>query len=170
MRFSRALFVVLLSSACAAGCRQADGAWPNSETGDTPNRLHDLTRDLQNVAAGDAEAPKEFADDLAGFAEVPAGVSAARNLADGVTNTIRKRTASEDACKQMASILWKSVASRQISERQVDGLKDDMRGVLPALRPPDFRMARVSFFSGFALVISAKSETVIRRRPALVGL
>ena len=133
MRFSRALFVVLLSSACAAGCRQADGAWPNSEAADTPNRLHDLTRDLQNVAAGDAEGPKEFADDLAGFAEVPAGVSAARNLADGVTNTIRKRTASEDACKQMASILWKSVASRQLSERQVDGLKDDMRGVLTSI-------------------------------------
>src|SRR5919197_556900 len=38
------------------------------------------------------------------------------------------------------------------------------------LRPPLFRMAAVSFFSGRCLVISAKSETVIRRRPAEVGL
>jgi hypothetical protein len=38
------------------------------------------------------------------------------------------------------------------------------------LRPPVLRIALVSFFSGFDFVISAKSETVIRRRPALVGL
>src|SRR5262245_30555488 len=102
MRLSRVLFVVLLSGACAAACRQADGTWP-AETSETPNRLHDLTRDLQSVAAGEAEASKDLADDLAVFAEKPEGVSAARNLADGLSNTIRKRTASEDACKQMAS-------------------------------------------------------------------
>jgi hypothetical protein len=133
MRFSRVLVVVLLSSACVAACRQADGTWPSETGSDTSNRLHDLTRDLQSVAAGEAEAPKDLADDLAVFAEQPAGVSAARNLADGLSNTIRKRTASEDACKQMASILWKSVASRQLSERQIDGLKDDMRGVLTSI-------------------------------------
>ena len=38
------------------------------------------------------------------------------------------------------------------------------------LRPPVFFIAWVSFFSGFDFVISAKSETVMRRRPALVGL
>src|SRR5215208_1040119 len=38
------------------------------------------------------------------------------------------------------------------------------------LRPPDFFMGRVSFFSGFALVTSAKSETVMCRRAGLVGL
>jgi hypothetical protein len=132
MTFRYALFVVLFAGACAAGCRQPDGAWP-TENGDTPNRLHDLTRDLQSVAGGEADAPKDLADDLAVFAEKPAGVSAARNLADGLSGTIRKRSASEDACKQMASILWKAVASRQLSARQVDTLKDDMRGVLTSL-------------------------------------
>jgi hypothetical protein len=132
MRFSSALFIALLSAVCVTACRQPDGAWP-AENGDTPNRLHDLTRDLQSVAGGEAEAPKDLADDLAVFAEKPAGVSAARNLADGVSATIRKRSASEDACKQIASILWKSVASRQLSARQVDSLKDDMRGVLTSL-------------------------------------
>src|SRR5512134_2124232 len=39
-----------------------------------------------------------------------------------------------------------------------------------ALRPPDFFIARVSFFSGFAFVTSAKSATVMWRRAGLVGL
>lgn len=133
MRFSSALVVALLSAVCVTGCRQPDGAWPADSGGDTPNRLHDLTRDLQNVAGGETDAPKDLADDLAVFAEKPAGVSAARNLADGVSATLRKRSASEDACKQMASILWKSVASRELSARQIDSLKDDMRGVLTSL-------------------------------------
>src|SRR5262245_45538836 len=38
------------------------------------------------------------------------------------------------------------------------------------LRPPDLRSGAVRLFSGLSLVISAKSETVIRRRPAEVGL
>jgi len=132
MTFRRLLFVAVLSAACAAGCRQPDGTWPK-ENEDTPNRLHDLQRDLQSVAAGEADAPKDLADDLAVFAEQPAGASAARNLADGVSTSIRKRNASEDACKQLASILWKAVASRQISARQADSLKDDMRGVLVSI-------------------------------------
>src|SRR5690242_8451805 len=39
-----------------------------------------------------------------------------------------------------------------------------------ALRPPDFFIGRVSFFSGFALVTSAKSATAMWRRAGLVGL
>src|SRR5512138_2158272 len=39
-----------------------------------------------------------------------------------------------------------------------------------ALRPPDFFIGRVSFFSGFDFVTSAKSDTVMWRRAGLVGL
>src|SRR5512133_2262352 len=39
-----------------------------------------------------------------------------------------------------------------------------------ALRPPDFFIGRVSFFSGFVFVTSAKSDTVMWRRAGLVGL
>src|SRR6266540_2170309 len=38
------------------------------------------------------------------------------------------------------------------------------------LRPPLFFIGRVSFFSGFVFVISAKSDTVMCRRAGLVGL
>src|SRR5919106_3500229 len=39
-----------------------------------------------------------------------------------------------------------------------------------ALRPPDFGFGPTSDFSGFFLVTSAKSDTVWKRRPGLVGL
>jgi hypothetical protein len=130
MRFRRVSCALLLAAACVvAGCRQSDGALPQ-ETGDVPNRLHDLQRDLESVAAGEAEGPKDLADDLAVFAGDPDGVAAARTLAGSTSVVLLKRSINEDALKQLSTILWKAIASRELSERQVDVLKDDMRGVL----------------------------------------
>ena len=120
----------MLAAACSvAGCRQSDGPMPQ-ETGDVPNRLHDLQRDLESVAAGEAEGAKDLADDLAVFAGDPDGMTAARTLAGSVSVVILKRSLSADALKQLSTILWKAIAARELSERQVDALKDDMRGVL----------------------------------------
>jgi hypothetical protein len=132
MRFSRAVSIVLLSAACATGCKQGDGAGP-AETGDVPNRLHDLQRDLESVVSGETDAPKDLADDLAVFTDDPAGTSAARSLAGGISIMIVKRTFTPDAEKQLALLLFKTVASRDLSERQVDALKDDMRSVLMSI-------------------------------------
>ena len=130
MRLRRALCVVVLSAACAAAaCRQPDGAWPG-QTGEIPNRLHDLQRDLESVASGEADGPKDLADDLAVFANDPEGITAARSLAGGISIVIVKRSLNEEALKQLSTGLWKTVASYELSERQVDALKDDMRGVL----------------------------------------
>jgi hypothetical protein len=114
------------------GCRQSDGAWPEA-TGEVPNRLTDLQRDLQSVAAGEADGPKDLADDLAVFTDEPEAVNAARTLAGSVSVVITKRTLSAEAAKQLSSNLWKAVASRELSERQIDALKDDMRGTLTAM-------------------------------------
>src|SRR5262245_17080758 len=133
MRFRRGACVLVLSVACAvAGCRQSDGDLP-PETGDVPNRLHDLQRDMESVAAGEADGPKDFADDLAVFTDNPEAAAAARTLAGSTSVVIQKRSLSQDALKQLSSTLWKTVASRDLSERQVDALKDDMRGVLVSI-------------------------------------
>ena len=115
-----------------AGCRQSDGAWP-VEKNEVPNRLHDLQRDLESVAGGEADGPKDLADDLAVFADAPEGATAARTLAGSVSVVLVKRKVTEDGLKQLATILWKAVGSRELSERQVDALKDDMRGTLIAM-------------------------------------
>ena len=88
---------------------------------------------MESVAAGEAEASKDFADDLAVFTDNPDAVAAARTLAGSISVVIQKRSLSQDALKQLSSILWKAVASRDLSERQVDALKDDMRGVLVSI-------------------------------------
>src|SRR5688572_19010711 len=44
-------------------CKQPDGAMP-VPTGEQPNKLEDISRDLQNLAARDANAPSELSDDL----------------------------------------------------------------------------------------------------------
>lgn len=129
MRLRRALCVAVVTLLGTAACRQPDGPLPQ-ETGEVPNRLHDLQRDLQSVAAGEPDGPKDLADDLAVFVDEPEGVMAARTLAGSVSVVILKRTVSDDVVKQLAATLWKAVASRELSERQVDAVKDDMRGTL----------------------------------------
>jgi outer membrane murein-binding lipoprotein Lpp len=130
MKLRRALCAAALSAACAvAGCRQSDGAWP-AEKDDVPNRLHDLQRDIESVAGGEADAPKDLADDLAVFTADPEGVAASRTLAGSVSVVLVKRKLTEDSLKQLATILWKAVGAHELSERQVDALKDDMRGTL----------------------------------------
>jgi hypothetical protein len=129
MRFPGAFGIVVVSVVIAAGCRQPDGALPPA-TGDVPNRLHDLGRDLESVAAGEADGPKDLADDLEVFADEPEGVAAAKTLAGSVSVVIVKRSLNPEAINQLSTTLWKGVASRELSERQVDGLKDDLRGTL----------------------------------------
>jgi hypothetical protein len=132
MRLRRALCVAAVTLLGTVACRQPDGTLPQ-ETAEASNRLHDLQRDLLSVAAGEADGPKDFADDLAVFADEPEGVAAARTLAGSVSVVVLKRTLSEASLKQLSTVLWKTVASRQLSERQVDAIKDDMRGTLVAM-------------------------------------
>lgn len=132
MRLRLGLYAVAVALLGTVACRQPDGA-PPPETAEVSNRLHDLQRDLQSVAAGEADGPKDFADDLAVFAAEPEGVAAARTLAGSVSVVVLKRTLSDASLKQLTTVLWKTVASRELSERQVDTLKDDMRGTLVAI-------------------------------------
>jgi len=130
MRHPLAFSFVVLCAVCATvGCRQPDGDFP-TQNGEVPNRLHDLQGDLKSVAAGEADGPKDLADDLAVFVEEPEAVKAARALAGSTSGVLVKRSLNDDALRQLSTTLWKAVASRNLSERQVDTLKDDMRGTL----------------------------------------
>ena len=73
------LFVVLLAASCLVSCRQSDGPMPVVE-GDVPGRLADLSRDLLNVAARVPDARREFADDLAVFADAGSVAGLRRDL------------------------------------------------------------------------------------------
>ena len=72
--------LVLAAAVGAAGCKQGDGPLPE-KTGDVPNRLGDLHRDLQAIIGGDQRAIQDLSDDLVVFTEEPEGQAAAKAAA-----------------------------------------------------------------------------------------
>src|SRR3954468_18813281 len=75
-------FYVLICVAALAltGCRQADGPMPPA-TGTVPNELGDISRDLQNLASGKPDGPKDLSEDISHYAQgTNGGEDAAREL------------------------------------------------------------------------------------------
>ena len=125
------LLGVLLAFVCvAAGCRQPDGPLP-VETPDDPNRLTDVTRDLLNVAGGDANGPQELADDMRVWApNAPAAHAACDTLARQLSAAVKGKTLDEQSAGQLARQLWIASAGRELSSRQVDRLQDEVKTLL----------------------------------------
>jgi hypothetical protein len=125
----RSLCVIFLAALMtAAACRQADGELPARE-GEVPNRLADIRKDLLAIASGDRGAASDLGDDLSVFAESP-GNAAARALAQRVADAVATSRLSEESAGQLADQLWIAVAGRQLSERQVQALQEDVRELL----------------------------------------
>jgi hypothetical protein len=114
-----------------AGCRQPDGTMP-PETGEVPNRLVDISRDLQSAASGDSQAAQELGDDLAVFVGAPGakGEAETRELSRRVTSAIAGKTLSGDASERLARQLWHVVAANDLSARQVEKLQEDLKGTM----------------------------------------
>jgi len=124
--------MLLVLAAAGAGCRQGDGDMP-PKTGDVPQRLVDLGRDLSGVAAGDMQAVTDLTDDLLVFTEEPEAMTATRAMSTTISGLLVKRTLSEETQSRLATLLWTTVAAQQFSERQTDALKDDMRELLVSI-------------------------------------
>jgi hypothetical protein len=134
--------LVLVLAVGAGGCKQGDGSLP-VKTGDVPNRLSDLKRDLESVVAGDQTAVQDFSDDLIVFTEEPDGHAALRALSNTVCPMLVKRALTDEAMTRIVTVMWTSAAARELSERQVDALKDEMRNVLTSVgvSQPDANLA-----------------------------
>jgi hypothetical protein len=115
-----------------AGCRQPDGPLP-TETADDSNRLSDVTRDLLNLAGGDANAPAEFADDLKVWGTKSNEAWAPGDeLAKRLAVALKGKTLTEQSAGQLARQIWIAAAGRELSSRQVDRLEEDIKGLLVA--------------------------------------
>lgn len=126
-RLVHLLPLVLAVSLCA--CKQGEGRIPD-KSGDVPQRLVDLGRDLEGVVAGDKQAVTDLTDDLLVFTEEPEGMNAIRAMSATVTPMLVKRSMNGDTLARLANLLWLTVAARDFSERQIDTLKDEMRDLL----------------------------------------
>jgi hypothetical protein len=119
----------VIGSVLAAGCQQRDGPLPARDS-QTVNRLNDMKRDLENIAAGDRGAPADLMDDLAVFAESEPEVQAARELGRRVAGVVAAKPLSEDAAVKLVEQLWVAAAARDLSQRQQDGLREAVRELL----------------------------------------
>ena len=124
------LVVCIAAPLLLSGCRQPDGPLP-AETKDDPNRLYDVSRDLPNVAGGNASAPQELADDMKVWGTKsdepwPPGDELSKRLA----MALKGKNLTEQTASQLARHIWIAIAGRELSARQVDRLEQDVKTLL----------------------------------------
>jgi len=125
-RYSTCALVVVFALSFV-GCRQADGALP-ATTGTVPNELGDISRDLQNLASGNPEGPKDLSDDLSHYAEgTNGGPAAASELSRLLGQALTGKTFKLADAMPLAHTCWVAVAGRQLSEKQIENLQNEMK-------------------------------------------
>jgi hypothetical protein len=125
--------IIVFAALALAGCRQADGPMP-AVNPEIENELHDISRDLLNVADGrDPAAPDDLTHDLGKYPRQKDELPAVNELSRRTVSVISGRKFDEPAAQRMAHSLWTSVAARQLSERQVEALQAEMQSILTSI-------------------------------------
>jgi len=95
--------------------------------------LDDVARDLQNIASGgDPQARQDLADDLRKYTEAPDAAAAVDDLSQRTAAVLAGVDLAEEPAQRLAESLWRSVASSELSEQQVETLKSDVLSLLMA--------------------------------------
>ena len=130
MRFHVQYVLIMTASLSMAACRQADGPIPAPDQ-TVQEELVDVRRDLQNVATGrDPQAPNDLADDLGKYASRPTAAPTVVELSRRTAVALPGKNLPDTAAQQLAHDLWLSIAAREISERQVEALQNDVQSLL----------------------------------------
>ena len=123
-------YAIILFSALALGaCRQADGPMPTADA-NVQNDLEDIRHDLQNVAKGDPAGPQDLADDLGKYPRRKEDVPSVNELSRRTVNLLAGRTVNEVTAQRLAHSLWTTVAARELSERQIETLQNEVQSIL----------------------------------------
>jgi len=112
-----------------AGCRQPDGSVPAPQ-GEQTNRIDDISRDLQNVARNDSNAPAELLDDLTYLESVPRPPERLKELGDALSAALRGAKLPDTEAKRVATLLFQMVNARDLSESQIAQIGTDLRAAL----------------------------------------
>ena len=124
--------VVVGAVLMVSGCRQPDGPVP------TPNdnvqeELVDVSRDLQNIAAGrDPEALQDLAADLSKYAG-PTAKPTVEELSRRTASAVAGTELTEQAAQRLTHNLWLAITARDISERQIESLQNDTQSLLMSI-------------------------------------
>ena len=115
------------------GCRQADGPVP------TPNQTYqedlvDVARDLPNVASGrDPNGPVDLAEDLRKYTDKEAAKPLVDELSARTAKALQGRDLADQDAQRLAHNLWVSVYAKDLSERQIEALQNDMQALMTSL-------------------------------------
>ena len=132
MAFRARYALILVVSVALAGCRQADGPVPAVDA-NKQAELRDVSRDLQNLAAArDPNAPEDLAHDLRKYVDEdrPSAIPAVDELSLRTARALAGTKLTEQAAQRLAHDLWTSVEAREMSERQVESLQNNVQSLL----------------------------------------
>ena len=126
-------YAIIIFSALALGaCRQADGPMPTVNA-EIQNELQDITHDLQNVARRDPSGPEDLAHDLGKYPRASDEVPAVNELSRRTGEVLVGKSFKEQTAQRLAHSLWTSIAARELSERQMEALQNDVQSQLVAI-------------------------------------
>jgi hypothetical protein len=112
-----------------SGCRQPDGSVPAPQ-GEQTNRVDDISRDLQNLANNDANAPAELYDDLTYLESVPRPPERLKEMADALAVALRGGKLPDADARQAATLIFQLVAARDLSQGQIERVGSELRSAL----------------------------------------
>jgi hypothetical protein len=125
--------LIMALTVLGGGCRQADGPIP-APTQTHQEELVDVARDLQNVATGrDPNGATDLANDLRKYTERAAAKPVIDELSGRTAKAVAGRELPDQDAQRLAHNLWVSVYARDLSERQIEALQNDVQTHLVAL-------------------------------------
>lgn len=115
----------------ASGCRQPVGEMP-VPTGEQPNKLEDLGRDLQNIGGRAAGAEQDLTDDLDGLDSEERPASGVRALARSLNEALSGRDVSGEHATAIAQLLFAATTLNELNPRQIETLGADISRAVQA--------------------------------------
>jgi hypothetical protein len=116
-----------------AGCRQGESPLPMPDEG-VQEELGDVRRDLQDIASNrDTAAAEALAQDLRKYVVRPSAVPAVDEMARLTSAALPGRILSDEAGERLAYTLWVAATARELSERQIETLQNDVQSQLTSL-------------------------------------
>jgi hypothetical protein len=143
MGVTRAAGVCLLALALCAGCRQREEPLP-VPVGEQDNKIGDISRDLQHIANGEAQAEMELNDDLMNLDGGWRPDVRVRELTRSLSVVLAMRTVPDAAARALAHELFVAATGRDLSVRQIDELASRVQEIVTGLGAGADDAARVS--------------------------
>jgi hypothetical protein len=127
----RALALVLLLAAGAAGCRQPEGTIPTPQ-GEQANKVGDIARDLMAVARREPDAAMNLADDLGSLTPAPPPAVLLQDLTSRLNDALGGSGIDENATAALARALFVTIEADDLNVPQITALQEDISRSLAA--------------------------------------